>query len=405
MRRGLIPIYSIAALDAMGIGIVFPTLPGLLRSLLHTGGDVARQYGFLLAVYAATMWLSSPVLGILSDRFGRRPVLLFSLVGTAFDDLVMTLAPTLSVLYIGRTLAGLTGANYTVANAYLADVTPEADRAAAFGRMSAFFGLGFVAGPVLGALAGLISLRAPFAAAAVLNLLGGAVCWFVLPESRAPSQTVGAPFQLRQLNPVAALLSIGKLRGVGKLLYVFCTMTMVGQVPAVLWVIYGMTRFGWSTAVVGLSFAVFGLLHAVCQSFLPGWSQRRLGLRGTVMAGMAVDSFAFAVYSGVRSSAAAFSVIPLLSVGGVAESAVQSLLTGTVAEERQGELQGVLTSLLSLISVIGPLLVTNLYAVLLRRFPAYPGSIWLCALVLYAPCLLVLRAGRHFVSPVGREAG
>ncbi len=390
MSRGLKPILSIVVLDAMGIGIVFPTLPSLLRVLLHGGGDVARHYGYLLAAYAVTMLFASPALGILSDRYGRRPVLLLSLVGTAFDDLVMALAPTLAFLYLGRTLAGLTGANLTVANAYLADITSEENRAEAFGRMNASFGVGFIAGPLLGGLAGMYSLRAPFYLAAALNLAGAIVCFFVLPESRRPDPERRLPVTVSQLNPLAALRSLHALQGVSRMLYLFCTIATVGQVPSVLWVLYGTDRFGWSTAMVGLSFAVYGLLHALCQAFIPGPAQRRLGLRGSVMVGMTIDSVAFAIFSLVRGSVAAFGVIPLLAFGGIAEPTVQSMLTGSVAEDRQGELQGVLTSLMSLIAIVGPIAVSNFYEVLRHRIPGYPGGIWLITVLLYVPCVLLL---------------
>ena len=389
-NRGFKLILFLVVLDAMGIGIVFPTLPALVRVLLHGYGAVARHYGYLLAAYAVSMLFASPALGVLSDRFGRRPVLLLSLVGTAFDDMIMALAPTLTFLYVGRTLAGFTGANLTVANAYLADTTTEQERATAFGRMNASFGIGFVAGPILGGVTGAYSLRAPFYVAAALNLVGAVVCAFLLPESRRPGTRPAQAMTLAQLNPFASLRSMHRLQGVSQLLYVFCTIAMVGQVPSVLWVIYGTVRFGWSPAVVGLSFAVFGLLHALCQALLPGPAQRRLGQRGSVMAGMAVDSCAYAVYSVVRSTAAAFSVIPLLSLGGVAEAPLQAMLTSSVAEERQGELQGVLTSCVSLIAILGPIAVASLYELLRHRFPSYPGSIWLLAVPLYFPCLLLL---------------
>ncbi len=395
MQRGLKPILLIVLLDAIGIGIVFPTLPTLLRSLLHGRGDVARHYGYLLAAYAVTMLLASPALGILSDRFGRRPVLLLSLAGTAFDDLVMALAPTLALLYTGRTLAGITGANLTVANAYLADITTQDDRAKAFGRLNASFGIGFIAGPILGGLMGLYSLRAPFYLAAALNLAGAIVCSFLLPESRRTSPGRRTPVTLAQLNPLASLRFVQKLHGVGRLLYIFCTMVMVGQVPSVLWVLYGTVRFGWSPAAVGFSFAAFGLLHALCQVYLPEPAQRRLGQRVSVAAGMIVDSLAYTVFSLVRTSVAAFGVIPLLSLGGIAGPAVQSMLTGSVPEERQGELQGVLTGITSLVAVVGPIAVSNLYEALRHRLPAYPGSIWLVSVLLYLPCVLVLLMGRR----------
>ncbi len=392
MKRSNSFIFVIALLDAIGIGIVFPTLPGLLHSLLHGNGDVARHYGFLLAAYAVTMLFSSPVLGRLSDRYGRRPLLLFSLFGTAFDDLVMALAPTLSLLYLGRTLAGITGANLTVANAYLADTTTEENRASAFGRMNAFFGVGFIAGPVLGGLVGTYSLRAPFYLAAALNGLSAVICYFVLPESRPASSRLSnrQPINLVQLNPFAALRSISSLHGVRRLLYIFCTMEMVGQVPAVLWVIYGVTNFRWSSATVGLSFALFGLLHALCQASLPALAERRLGRRGTVILGMASDCFGFGLFSLARTTLLAFSILPFLCIGGIALPALQSMLSKSASEDRQGELQGVLTSFGSLIAIIGPILASNLYELLQHRIPRYPGAIWLFTILLYAPCVVIL---------------
>ena len=395
MPRGFKPLLFIVLLDAMGIGVVFPTLPTLLRTLLHGRGDVARHYGYLLAAYAVTMLIASPVLGLLSDRFGRRPVLLLSLAGTAFDDLVMALAPTLSLLYLGRTVAGLTGANLTVTNAYLADITATEERAKAFGRMNASFGIGFIAGPLLGGLTGLYSLRAPFYVAALLNLVGVFVCHFALPESREITGQQRAPVTLRQLNPLASLQFVRRLQGVSRLLYLFCTVVMVGQVPSVLWVLYGTERFAWSPAAVGFSFAAFGLLHALCQIYLPEPAQRKFGQRGSVIAGMTVDSLAYTVFSLVRTSAAAFGAIPLLSVGGIAEPAIQSMLTASVDEQRQGELQGVLTSLTSLIAIVGPIAVSNIYELLRRRLPSYPGAIWLLSVLLYLPCVSVLILGRR----------
>lgn len=387
MHRGVKTVLLIVVLDAMGIGIVFPILPSLLRTLLHHG-DTARHYGYLLAAYAVAMFFASPVLGSLSDRWGRRPILLFSLVGTACDDLVMALAPTLSILYVGRTLAGLTGANMTVANAYVSDLTAPEHRAKAFGRMNAAFGAGFVLGPLLGGALGVYSLRAPFYFAAALNVAGAIVCLIGLPESH-PAVPRVAPL-LPQLNPFASLTSIRELKGMKPLLYIFCTLAMVGQVPSVLWVLYGTERFGWTTFAVGCSFALFGLLHAICQVLLPDLAQRKLGPRGTVVAGMAVDSFAFVTFSLVRSAWAAFASIPLLSLGGVAEPAVQAMLSSFVSEDRQGELQGVLTSLISMIAVVGPIAVSTLYVFLERKLPWYPGAIWLVTVLLYAPCILLV---------------
>jgi len=392
MTRSRLVILFIVVLDAIGIGVVFPTLPGLLRSLSHGGGDLVRQYGYLLAAYALTMLFASPVLGVLSDRFGRRPVLLFSLIGTAFDDLVMALTPSLWLLYVGRTLAGLTGANMTVATAYLADVSTEDERADVFGKMQACFGLGFVAGPVLGGLAGMYSVRAPFYAAAAMNVLGAVLCWWFLPESLTKREQ--RPVSLAQLNPFGALRSVLGMHGIGRMLFVFITMEMVGQVPSVLWVIYGVTRFGWTPFTVGVSFAVFGALHALCQAFLPGRAKNKFGERGSVLVGMVCDAFGYVVYSLARTTAVAFSIIPLLCLGGIAMPSVQSMLSRSVDESRQGELQGVLTSFNSLIAVVGPVVAASLYDVARSRVPGYPGAIWLVPVLLYVPCFLLLARGR-----------
>ncbi len=244
MQPRFLLILLVVTIDAMGIGMVFPTMPALVRSLLPGGGDAAvtRQYGLLLAAYAGMNLLSSPVLGVLSDRFGRRLVLLAGLFGTAFDNLVMALAPTLPVLYAGRMLAGVTGATLTTANAYVADITPEKERSRAFGRVNACFGIGFIAGPIVGGFAGSWSVRAPFYIAAALNCVTALVCVWALSELRKLPSAADAS-SLRSLNPIAPLTRVGSLPGIGRLLYIFGTLSTVNQVTGVLWVVYGTARF------------------------------------------------------------------------------------------------------------------------------------------------------------------
>lgn len=390
MKRSASLIFVIVFIDSIGIGIVFPTLPGLLRTLLNGSSDVAGHYGFLLAAYAATMFFSSPVLGLLSDRYGRRPLLLLSLFGTAFDDLVMALAHSIPVLYLGRMLAGITGANFTVANAYLADITSVEERSAAYGRMNACFGVGFIAGPALGGLLGAYSLRAPFYLAAALNAASAVLCFFALPESRIPSNAKPQAMSFASLNPLTSLRSVSAMHGMSHLLYIFCTIDFVGQIPGVLWVIYGVARFGWSPVTVGLSLALFGLMHALCQAFLTAWTEKKCGRRGTILLGIACDATGFTLFSLAGTTVAAFCIMPLLCLGGVALPALQSLLSGRTSEERQGELQGVLTSFNSLVAITGPLLSGYLYEFLRSRTTQFPGSIWLVAPLLYAPCVVIL---------------
>ncbi len=389
-------ILLIVVLDAMGIGMAFPTMPALVGSLLHgaTNAAVARHYGSLLAAYACTSLLSSPVLGALSDRYGRRPVLLAGLFGTAFDNLVMALAPNLPILYLGRTLAGVTGASLTVATAYIVDLTSEADRAQAFGRMNACFGIGFIAGPVLGGFAGTYSIRAPFYLAAALNCVSALVCVFLLPESRPSHPGKRTPMTLAQPNPFAPLAYVGRIPGIAPLLYIFATISAVNQVTGSLWVIYGTTRFRWTPIVVGASLALYGLLYALGQILLPKHAERRLGRPGTVAFGLGADMLGFSLFGLARTTAAALSTMPLLAVSGIALPSLQSILTGHVDEQRQGELQGVLTSITAILAVVCPLAASSLYASLQLALPRLPGAIWFFALPAFLPCFFLLRRER-----------
>ncbi len=403
MKRGTALILAVVILDAVGIGIVFPTLPALARALLHGHGNVATQYGLLLAAYAAATLVSAPILGTLSDRYGRRPVLLLSLAGAAFDNVIMALAPSLAFLYAGRLLAGVAGASLTVTTAYVADTTAEADRAGAFGRLNACFGIGFIAGPVLGGLLSVRSVRAPFFCAAILYAAGAVACFFFLPESRPPARVISpavnggstghahVPAIFGGMNPLTPLRSVAKIPGAGALLYVIGTLNLIGQTTGALWVIYGPVRFGWSPAVVGFTMAFYGLLYALCQSVLPVAAERRLGQRETVLLGIGLDGLGLAVFSLVRSTLAALSLVPLFALAGLGLPALQAMLSARAGPERQGELQGVLTSLSSLTAIFAPVLGTGLFALLLHHLPRYPGAVWLLALVLYAPCFFLLR--------------
>lgn len=389
MRQRSSLILLIVMLDAMGIGMAFPTMPALLHVLLHGGGPalVARHYGYLLAAYAGTNLLSSPVLGVLSDRYGRRPVLLAGLFGTAFDNLVLALAPNLPILYLGRMLTGVTGATLTVANAYVVDTAGQ-DRAQAFGRMNACFGVGFIAGPMLGGFAGNHAVRAPFLLAAALNCISALVCFIALPESRECGRA--EPLNLGKLNPFAPLANIYGIGGIARLLYVFGAISAVNQVTGALWVVYGTTRFNWSPVLVGVSLALYGLLYAVGQAVLPKYAEQRLGRRGTVACGLASDMTGFGIFAFARGTATAFGAMPLFAASGISLPSLQSMLADHVDEARQGELQGVLTSISSVLAVCCPVAASNLYALLQQEIPAFPGAIWLFVFPLFVPCFFLL---------------
>jgi DHA1 family tetracycline resistance protein-like MFS transporter len=382
VNRALIVILATVTLDAVGIGLALPVIPSLLRELSHET-RIAGRFGYFMAIYPFMQFLFSPVLGRLSDRFGRRPVLLVSLGVASVDYLAMGFSPRLSVLYVGRAFAGMTGANLAVATAYIADISGTDERARRFGYMNACFGLGFVAGPLLGGLAGSMSPRYPFLLAALfsgLNLLMGI---FVLPESHQPESE---PDQ-KGRSFVASLLSIRNNRTLLPLLLIYFLVNLIGQIPGSLWIINGEDRFGWDVWMVGLTFAAFGILHAVAQAFFTEPTTRRFGERGAILLGIVCDCSAFVAMGLITKGWMVFAIMILFTAGGIALPAFQSLLSRQVSEEHQGELQGTLVSLTSLTEVIGPIAATSIYAASPR---SAPGAVWFVGAGLYVLCLPVI---------------
>ncbi|MBF5010934.1 Tet(A)/Tet(B)/Tet(C) family tetracycline efflux MFS transporter [Burkholderia pseudomultivorans] len=397
MNPSLIAILTTVLLDAIGVGIVMPILPGLLRSLAGTGSTDAH-YGMLLALYAFAQFLCAPLLGALSDRFGRRPVLVASLAGAALDYLLMACAPTLAWFYAGRLIAGVTGANAAVATAYVTDVTAEPDRARRFGQLGAMMGIGFIAGPLIGGVVGAWDLRAPFAAAALLNALNLALVWRVLPESRPPSARDKRPGA--GLNPFASLRRLSGGPALVPLVGIYVIVALVSQAPATLWILYGQERFGWSTLVAGLSLAGYGACHTVAQAFAIGPLIARLGERRALALGLAGDALGLVAIAFATAAWMPFALLPLFAAGGMTLPALQAMLARQVDDARQGELQGMLASVASLIGVAGPLLVTATYA---ATRGIWPGFVWAAAALLYlfVPPLL---AGSRAAGAAGRSA-
>jgi len=387
VNRALTVILMTLLLDAVGMSLVFPILPGLLREL--AGADATTtHYGALLAVYAAMQFLFSPVLGALSDRFGRRPVLLASLAGAAADYVLMALAPNLAWLYVGRVLSGITGASMAVGTAYLTDVTPEPDRAKRFGQMGAAMGLGFVVGPLIGGALGEWSLRAPFVAAAVMNGLNLVMAWFALPESNQHRTTT---LVAGKFNAFSALHRLQGKPALLPLVGVFAVVALVSQVPGSLWILYGQDRYGWSAWVAGLSLACYGGLHAVSQALVTGPLVAKLGEKRALLAGMAADGLGFIGMGVATAGWMPFALLPLFAIGGLALPALQAMQSRQVDEQHQGELQGTLASLTSLIGIAGPLVVTAGFAATQR---SWPGCVWVIAAVVYLLALPMLFSRR-----------
>jgi DHA1 family tetracycline resistance protein-like MFS transporter len=335
MNKALIVILATVAIDAIGAGLIFPILPELLTQLTE-GGDIGFLYGAMLAVYAIMQFIFSPVLGALSDRFGRRPVLLLSLAGTLLDYLVMALTPLGWVLVVGRAMAGITSANMAVASAYITDITPPEQRAQRFGLVGAVMSMGFIVGPVIGGVMGAWWLRSPFLVAALFNGLNLAVALFVLPESH---KTAGGNFDLKQLNPLAPLVWLWNFKPLLPMVIVSVVFGLIAAVPGTIWVLYGAERFGWDSVHMGISLSVFGVSGALSQAFLVGPLTKRFGDLGTLMIGVAFDALAYTLMAFAYQSWMGYAVAPLFALGGVAMPALQSLLTSRVSDEQQGQLQ------------------------------------------------------------------
>lgn len=384
MNKALLFILVTITLDAIGIGLIMPITPDLLRSISHDI-NVSSHYGIFLALYALMQFVFSPILGTISDRFGRRPVLLISLAGAAVDYVIMAYAPNLTILYIGRIISGITGANMAVATAYIADISEEKDRTKRYGYMHACFGLGFVIGPLIGGVIGSIDVHYPFLVAALLNGMNFLVGIFVLPESHSKEKR--RPIVLKRLNPFSSFMWVFSMKPLIPLLIIFTILNLIGQFPMSLWAIYMHDKFSWDLKMIGYSFAAFGIFHAAAQALLTGPVSNRFGNRYTIILGIAADMIGLTLLGLATKGWMVFALIPFFCISGLAFPAGQALISNKVPEEKQGELQGTIVSLISFVSIIGPLMATGGYAWLADH---WTGAIWICAAGLYLLCLPIV---------------
>ena len=348
-------------LDIIGFGLILPELPSLLVQL--TGESVSRVAiygGWLAFVYAAMQFLCAPVLGNLSDRFGRRPVLLFAIGALGVDYIVMGLAPTLGWLFLGRTISGIAGASFTPAYAYVADVSSPEKRAQSFGLISAAFGTGFILGPALGGLLGGFGLRTPFFAAATLSLVNFVYGLLVLPES-LPRERRRA-FEWRRANPLGTLLQMRRRPIVSGLLVALLLWMLGHQVMPSTWAYYTKFRFGWSEAMIGASLALAGLVMAMSQASLVRVLVPRLGERRVALTGILVAAVGYLGYATATAGWMMFAWLGTWLFGAMVMPTTNALMSHRVAADAQGELQGAVASLYSLSSILGPPLMTQLFS-------------------------------------------
>lgn len=377
-------------LDSIGIGLIFPVMPDLLEEI--TGGTISSAAiwgGVLAAVFAAMQFTFGPILGSLSDRYGRRPVLLVALAVMSVDYLIMALADAMWLLLIGRLIAGITAATHATASAYMADISAPDDRARNFGLIGAGFGVGFVLGPVLGGFLAEFGTRAPFYAAAgmaALNLAFGAL---VLPES--VTDRIRRPFLWRAAHPLASFRSIGALPGLPQLLLLFLIYSIAMHVYPAVWAYYGKARFDWDARMIGISLAIFGTGMALVQAFLIAPAIRVWGEHRTALYGMLLDTGALIVYGFIVSGVVALVLTPVAALGGIVGPAITAIMSRRVPDNRQGELQGVIASIAAVSMAASPLLMNGTFGYFTRQSSAVyaPGAPFLLAAVLMFVCLAI----------------
>lgn len=353
-------IFITLLIDTMGWGLIIPVLPELIAELKHISINEASAYGgLLLSTYAITQFLFSPVIGNLSDRYGRRPVLLSSLLGFGIDYIILALAPTFGWLFLGRVIAGITGASFTTGSAYIADVSTPETRAKNFGLIGAAFGLGFIIGPALGGLLSGWGTRAPFFAAAGLCLLNSLYGYFVLPESLSKEHR--RSFDWKKANPFGSLHFLRKTPAISGLAFGFFLIYMAAQSVQGNWSFFTMYRFNWTPGLVGVSLAVVGMLVGAVQVGLTRVLNPKIGDAKSIYFGLTLYTIGLVLFAFATSTWMMFVFLVPYCLGGVAGPSLQATLAGHVPPNQQGELQGALTGLMSLTTVLGPLLMNNLF--------------------------------------------
>lgn len=353
-------IFVTLLIDVIGFGIIIPVMPRLISEMLHVGIPEASEYGgWLIAAFAIMQFLFSPLMGNLSDRFGRRPVLLASLLGFGIDYIFLVFAPSIEWLFVGRIIAGIMGASFTTAAAYIADISEPEKRAQNFGMIGAAFGLGFIIGPALGGILAKYGLRAPFIGAAALTLLNWLYGFFVLPESLKPENR--RPFQWARANPVGSLEFFLRYKVILGLVASIVLIYIAGHAVQSTWSYYTMEKFGWNEEWVGYSLAFVGLMVAIVQGGLIRFIIPKLGQQRSVYIGITLYAIGFFLFGIASQSWMMFAFLVPYCLGGIAGPSLQGIMSSQVPPNEQGELQGALTSLMSLTSIIGPVMMTWIF--------------------------------------------
>lgn len=382
-KPALLFIFFTLFLDILGAGLIIPILPRLVDQLAEGGLDNASYiFGTLVGLYSLMQFLFAPILGSLSDRFGRRPVILLSLFGAGLDYFLMAWAPTLAWFFLGRILSGITGANYSAAAAYIADISPPEKRAANFGVIGAAFGLGFIFGPALGGWLGDFGLRVPFYAAGCLTLLNWLYGFLILPESLKPENK--RAYSWARSNPIGAILQLRRERLVHGLSISYFISSIAHQVYPSIWVLYTAYRYEWDTRQTGISLALVGLMAAIVQGWLARIILPRIGEKAAALGGFSIMAVALVGYGLATEGWMVYGIIVVGSLSGISVPAVQGMISRTVGDNEQGGIQGSLSSLQSVAGFIGPPLATALFGFFIsERAPMIiPGASFFFSAVL-----------------------
>ncbi|MFN0120507.1 MAG: TCR/Tet family MFS transporter [Blastocatellia bacterium] len=406
-KNAAVPFILVTILiDMLGIGLIIPVLPKLVTTMY--GGNLSQGawvFGWFIAAYALAQFVCAPILGNLSDAYGRRPVILLSLLGSGLDYLLMAVAPSLGWLFLGRVISGVTGANITAANAYIADVTPPEERAKNFGLAGACFGIGFIFGPALGGLLATYGSRVPFMVTAGLALLNALYGFFILPESLP--RELRRPFHFQRANPLASLRGLGRFPVIPGLVAIIALERIAHDTLPSTWVLYTTYRFQWTERDNGLSLALVGIMFALVSGGLTGRIVKKLGERRAIILGLTIGCLDFLLYGLATAGWMLLAGIVAGSIGGIAVPAIQSLISRMTPATEQGAVQGAISSIQSMATIIGPLLGTYLFGLFTSEAaPLHlPGAAFIAASILIGiGALLAVRQARIVASPAV-EAG
>ena len=354
-------IFITLLIDSIGFGIIIPVMPTLITQMIHGNLSVASEYGgWLTFAYSFMQFICAPIVGNLSDKYGRRPVLLFSLFGFGVDYLFLSVAPTIWWLFVGRIIAGITGASFTTASAYIADISTPEKRAQNFGLIGAAFGLGFIIGPGIGGQLTNYGIRFPFFAAAVLALLNWLYGYFILPESLSKEHR--RQFEWKRANPLGSLMQLKKYPAVAGLIVSLILVYISVHAVQSTWTFYNMEKFNWTPQLVGYSLTFVGVMIALVQGGLIRVIIPKLGKERSVYVGLCLYSIGFLLFAFATKGWMMFAFLIPYALGGIAGPSIQGIISTHVPPNEQGELQGVLTSLMSATSIVGPVLMTSLFA-------------------------------------------